>query len=192
MHEQSNIPALKSASTLQRVLLQAAVLKKLNGAHKEFKDQVALAFAPGEKVEITNAQSLKLGSASMSQPSKTAVCKDEAVMLAMADDRGMEIVDALPRNDSEKGQAAIDYLLEHAPHLLDSSVTSDDAKTLATEVFESWQVTGELPLGWEIKEASDPQFSVTPGRTKPAVAAIDHLVAQITNLMDTQAIEEGK
>lgn len=177
---------------LQRLIIEAAVLKRLYAAHAEFKEQVAANFTPGDKRAVKNPQGLALGSVSMSAPNKKATCEDRNILLAMADEQGREIIDGLPTPDSDKGQALIAYLAEHAPEFLDSTVTPDDYKAMSEEVLEQWQITGTLPAGWGISDASAPRFSVTPGRSKPAQAAITHLVREVETVLDMPALTTGE
>lgn len=186
---QTESPDLRGPEIMQRLLVEAAVLKRLHAAHKDLKDAVARQFTAGEKVTVKNAQGLALGSASMAAPNKKAVCDDQSILLAHADEKGMELVDTLPHPDTDKGQALIEFLLENAPDFLETSISTEDHKELAAGVLEQWQITGELPAGWEIRDASSPTFRLTPGRSKPAVAAVDHLVGQVDDLL---AITSGK
>ena len=77
MPTQNNTPDHVKANGLdlaQRVVLQSAVLGKLYEMHKEEKRELEKQLAPGDKRTVTNNQGVNLGTASMSQPSKKAVC----------------------------------------------------------------------------------------------------------------------
>ena len=182
----SNIPA-KDANTLLRLAVEAHVLDVLYGRHQELKERVAGEFTPGERHEVKNAQGLKLGSVGMSSPNKKAVPTDEHVILAQAQDKGMDLIDDLPRSGTEAYQQAVDVLYEHAPHLLTTTVAADDVKILAAEVLAQWQITGEVPAGWKITDASAPKFSLTKARTAQAKAAVAHLATQIEHTLSIEA-----
>lgn len=191
-HNQNTPTPPNTPDTLQRLIIEAAVLKHMYAAHAEFKAEVAKDFTPGDKRAVKNAQGLNFGSVSMTAPNKKAVCKDQNILLAMADEQGMEIIDALPATDTEAGQEAIAVLLEHAPHLLTSDVSKEDRKEIADTILEHWQVTGDIPTGWTIEEASTERLNVTPGRSKAAQAAIEHLVGEIDTILTPRAITTGK
>lgn len=192
-HNQHNTPTPSNTpDALQRLIIEAAVLKRLYAAHADYKQQVAKGFTPGDKRAVKNPQGLALGSVSMSAPNKKAVCKDQSIILAEAQERGMEIIDALPPTDSEAGQEAIAVLLEHAPHLLTSDVSKEDREEIADTILEHWQITGAIPTGWTIEDASAPRFSITPGRSKAAQSAIEHLVGEIDTILTPKAITTGK
>lgn len=178
-----------SRDPYERLLLQSAVLKQLNVIHGEFKNELAAELRPGDKHPVKNAQGLALGSVSMSAPGKKAVCTDKHVLLAEADERGMEIVDGLPDTTDPRHQEIIDLLFDLRPDLLESHVVKDDAEKLAAEVLQNWQITGELPTGWEIKEASEPRLTVSPGRSTAAKAAIAFLVEKAGSVLE---ITDGK
>lgn len=188
-HRNTNAPAgLKTAEAWQRVLLQSVVLKRLNAIHRDYKAAVVEGLQPGDKKAIKNEQGVTYGTISVTAPGKKAVCTDPAVLLALADERGEEIIDALPAPGSEKAQAAIDFLFEHAPHLLDSGVSPEVEKQLAEEVLETWQIDGTVPAGWEIRDASRPTTRITAGRSTAAKAIIDRM---LTSAADVLELEEG-
>lgn len=169
------------------IAVEDHVLGILYERHKERKDRLAKDFTPGEKHDIKNEQGLKLGAASMSAPNKKAVCKDAAILTAMADERGMELVDHLPKPGTEEVERAIEVLTEHAPELLRTDVSKQDSDEIAAQVLERWQVTGVVPMGWEIVDASTPRFSVTRARTAPAKAAMAHLAGQVDHILSIEA-----
>ncbi|APT87418.1 hypothetical protein [Corynebacterium flavescens] len=192
MHTQTNTPAPAPASErdpFEKVILQSAVLKKLNGIHKTFKEELAKQLTPGDKKTVKNAQGLEIGSFSVTAPGKKAVCTDPAVLLGMAEDAGAEIIDLLPHPSTEKAHELVTYLAENRPDLLDFSISNEDEAEISGKVLEHWQVTGELPAGWEIKESSSPSIRVTPGRSKVAKAAIEALVQSAGEVLE---ITDGK
>ena len=69
-------------------------------------------------------------------------------------------------------------------------MSREDEKELAEQVLSQWQITGQLPTGWEIVEASKPRFSVTPGRSKEAKAAIAYLTDQAGTILELEAGEK--
>ena len=193
MPTQNNTPDHVKANGLdlaQRVVLQSAVLGKLYEMHKEEKRELEKQLAPGDKRTVTNNQGVKLGTASMSQPSKKAVCTDHSVLLAMADDHGLEIIDALPTLEDPRYQEIVDLLFEVRPDLLDSSISRDDEKHLANHVLKEWQIKGDLAPGWEIKDSSAPRMSIRKGTDEVAKAAIEHMITSASNSL--AEITDGK
>jgi len=174
----------------QRVILQAAILGKLYEVHKAEKKQLEKELQPGDKRTVTNEQGVKLGTASMSQPNKKAVCSDRATLLAMADEDGAEIIDALPPESDPRHQEIIDLLFEIRPDLLDSSISRDDEKHLANHVLKEWQIKGDLAPGWEIKDSSAPRMTIRKGTDEVAKAAIEHMITSASNSLDE--ITDGK
>lgn len=194
MPAQNNTAEVQTSSSgltdWERLILQSAALKKLNAIHKEFREDMTKALTPGDKRAVKNAQGLELGSVTLTAPSKKAVCDDNAALLAMADEKGMEIVDSLPPAGDPRAQEIVNLLFEMGrTDLLDSFVPKEDADALAAEVLENWQITGELPLGWEIKDASQPSVRITPGRSKAAKAAIKIM---LDGAGDALALNPGK
>lgn len=191
-HDNTPTPAPETAERdpYEKVLLQAVVLRKLNGIHKEFKDSITRDMEPGDKRTVKNAQGLELGSVSKSAPGMKAVCTDSAVLLAMAEEQGREIVDGLPSPSDPRHEEIIRLLMELGrTDLLESAVVKEDADEIAAKVLEDWQITGDLPAGWEIREASTSRMSITPKRTKAARAAIDRLVQSTGAILE---ITDGK
>lgn len=185
---------LRSPEVIQRLVIESALLRRMNAIHKDLKSEVQSALSPGDSIKAKNMQALEIGSVSLSSPNNKAVCTDGAVLLAQAADKGLELVDRLPANDTPEAVAIIDYLLENAPHLLPApTVSPSDMNDLATEVLEQWQATGKKPAGWEIKPASEPRMTVTAGRSKVAKAAIDHLLGEVQEILPPmEAIEQKK
>lgn len=193
MPTQDNTPDHAKANGLnlaQRVVLQSAVLGKLYEMHKEEKRELEKRLAPGDKRTVTNNQGVKLGTASMSQPNKKAVCTDHSVLLAMADDHGLEIIDALPAPDDPRYQEIINLLFEIRPDLLDSSISREDEKHLADHVLKEWQIKGDLAPGWEIKDSSAPRMTIRKGTDEVAKSAIEHMITSASKSL--AEITDGK
>mgnify|MGYP007026314863 CR=1 FL=1 len=195
MHEHDNTPMSAHETTerdpYEKALLQAVVLKRLNGIHKEFKDSITRDMEPGDKRTVKNAQGLELGSVSKSAPGMKAVCTDSAVLLAMAEEQGREIVDGLPAPSDPRHEEIISLLMELGrTDLLESAVVKEDADTIAAKVLEDWQISGQLPTGWEIKEASSPRVAINSKRSNAARAAIDHLVKEAGTVLALEAGEK--
>lgn len=195
MHKHDNTPAPALETTerdpYEKVLLQAVVLRRLNGIHKEFKDSITRDMDPGDKRTVKNAQGLELGSVSKSAPGMKAVCTDSAVLLAMAEEQGREIVDGLPSPSDPRHEEIILLLMELGrTDLLESAVVKEDADEIAAKVLEDWQISGQLPTGWEIKEASSPRVAINSKRSNAARAAIDHLVKEAGTVLALEAGEK--
>lgn len=194
MQNNDNTPARMNGSVerdpYEKLLLQSVVLRRLNGIHKEFKDSIVKELQPGDSRKVKNAQGLELGTVSMSSSNVKAVCTDNAILLAMANEQGGEIVDGLPAPSDERHQQIIDLLFEIGrTDLLESSVVKEDADAISAKVLEEWQISGQLPTGWEIKEASSPRVTINSKRSNAARAAIDHLVKEAGAVLE---ITDGK
>lgn len=188
---------LRGQDTLRQLLMQDYALGQLYAIHKELKADVAAKFESGEKTEIVNDQGVKLGSVSMSQPNKKAVPDDDSVLLGYATAHGYELEDTLPAPGTKEYNAIIDlvYSAGREDELLGVGVSKDSADAAAKRVLEDWQITGELEPGWTIKDASQPKFTLTKGRTAQAKAALEHFTAPVRdalNIPTFKAIEEGK
>ncbi|MFS0079479.1 hypothetical protein ACL1FX_07595 [Corynebacterium striatum] len=195
MQNHDNTPAAPNGNVerdpYEKVLLQAVVLRRLNGIHKEFKDSITGDLNPGDKRTVKNAQGLELGSVSISAPGKKAVCTDNAVLLAMAEEQGREIVDGLPSPSDPRHEEIVGLLMELGrTDLLESAVVKEDADAIAAKVLEDWQISGQLPTGWEIKEASSPRVAINSKRSNAARAAIDHLVKEAGTVLALEAGEK--
>lgn len=193
MPTQNNTPDHVKANGLdlaQRVVLQSAVLGKLYEMHKEEKRELEKQLAPGDKRTVTNDQGVKLGTASMSQPNKKAVCTDPAVLLGMAEDYGLEITDSLPDKEDPRSQKIIDLLFEDHKELFDSDISKEDKKFLSGKILEEWQITGRLPVGWEIRDASTSRMSINKATDNVAKAAIEHMITRASNSL--AEITDGK
>ena len=122
------------------------MLRRLNGIHKEFKDSICGEMEPGDKRTVKKAQGLELGSESKSAPGMKAVCTDSAVILAMVEEQGREIVDGLPVPSDPRHEEIVRLLMEIGRRdLLESAVVKEDADAIAAKVLEGWQLTGDLP-----------------------------------------------
>lgn len=193
IHDNTPTPALETTERdpYEKVLLQAVVLRKLNGIHKEFKDSITRDMEPGDKRTVKNAQGLELGSVSKSAPGMKAVCTDSAVLLAMAEEQGREIVDGLPAPSDPRHEEIIRLLMGLGlTNLLEPAVVKEDADEIAAKVLEDWQISGHLPTGWEIKEASSPRVAINSKRSNAARAAIDHLVKEAGTVLALEAGEK--
>ena len=193
MPTQNNTPDHVKANGLdlaQRVVLQSAVLGKLYEKHKEEKRELEKQLAPGDKRTVTNDQGVKLGTPSMSQPNKKAVCTDPAVLLGMAEDYGLEITDSLPDKEDPRSQKIIDLLFEDHKELFDSDISKEDKKFLSGKILEEWQITGRLPVGWEIRDASTSRMSINKATDNVAKAAIEHMITRASNSL--AEITDGK
>ena len=176
---------------LNMVMREACVLDQLYSLHKDRKDALARLFRPGEKHDVTNAQGLRMGSMSLSQPNKKAVCTDESILVGTAEAKGMELIDHLPAEGTPEYVEAIEVLREHAEHLLPPpTISRDDAAELASEALEQWQITGRAPLGWEITDASKPRFTVSKPRDAAGRAAMRHLIGQVHNILEIEQPKE--
>ena len=187
-NDDANQTPTNELSIEYRLALQKHVLDRLFAEHKELLESYKKQFAPGDKKTAQNPQGVNLASFSMSAPKKVAVCTDPAILAAMAEEKNMELVDVLPR-DADRLQELLNHVYETRPDLLDVSISKDDEKELSEKVFKDWLVTGELPAGWEIKEASSPSFRVTKARSEQAKAVIDHLFGQAADILE---INPGK
>lgn len=177
---------LRDQDTLRQLLMQDYALGQLYGIHKDLKADIAAQFEAGEKVEITNAQGVKLGSVSMSQPNKKAVADDNSVLLGYATEHGYEVEDVLPAYGTREYNEIVDlvYAAGREEELLGVSVAPDVETAMGERVLKDWQITGELPTGWSIKDASQPRFTLSKGRTAQAKAALEHFTAPVREALN--------
>lgn len=201
MPHQDNTPAKPpvnldgEASTgdkLIRLITEAALLDELYKRHKEFKEELAGGFEPGDKRTIKNRQGLELGSASKTAPAPKAVPDDMSVILTQADAEGRELIDELPAPGTPEYDEVMDLVFNHAPHLLRTSIGKDDADAMAKDALEHWQITGEVKPGWKITEGSRATFRLNKGRSKAAKAAVAHLVTKIDGLLELPSGESNE
>lgn len=184
---------------LRRLLMQDYALGVLYGIHKDEKARTAAAFNPGEKAEITNKQGVKVGSVSMSQPKKRAVPDDDSVLLGYAVEHGHEVEDRLPAPGTPEYNRVIDliYTAGLQDELLTPGVSKETADDIRAEVLEAWEFStdGEVPTGWTIRDASEPRFTLTKGRSAAAKKALEAFTAPVRDALDMpefRQIEEGK
>lgn len=145
---------------------------------------------PGNKRTVKNVQGLELGSVSVSAPGMKAVCTDNAVLLAMAEEQGREIVNGLTAPSDPRHEESISLLMELGrTDLLESAVVKGDSDAIAKKFLEDWQITGDLLTGWEIREASTSRMSTTPKCSKAARVTINRLVQSAGAVLE---ITDGK
>lgn len=181
-----------------RLIKQKFVLDMLYAVHKDETAELAAQYEPGDKAEIKNDNGVKIGTVSMSTPNKKAVPDDDSVLLGYTVEHGYEVEDMLPANGTPEA-AELVKLVEAAGRedLLVPSVTAEVEKEVCQEVLKGWEFSGgeELPLGWEIQDASSPRFTVAKGRSAQAKAAFEREMEPIRAALAQSAfreIEEGK
>ncbi|MDK8241664.1 hypothetical protein [Corynebacterium coyleae] len=176
-----------------RLIKQKYVLDLLYAINKDETAALASQYEPGEKADIKNDNGVKIGTVSMSNPNKKAVPDDDSILLGYAVEHGYEVLEMLPANDT-KAASEIVKLVEEAGRedLLVPMVSKDDEDAIKAEVLKNWEFTGgsELPLGWEIKNASNPRFTVAKGRSAQAKAAFERETAPIREAMEHSAFRE--
>lgn len=181
-----------------RLIKQKYVLDMLYGIHKDEVNALANQYEAGDKADIKNENGVKIGTVSMSNPNKKAVPDDASVLLGYATGHGYEVEDMLPADGTPEAHEIIDLVYTAGREdLLTASVTAQVEKEICQEVLKNWEFTGgkELPLGWEIKDASNPRFTVTKGRSAQAKAAFEAEMEPIKDALAQSAfreIEEGK
>ena len=181
-----------------RLVKQKYVLDLLYGIHKDETAALAAEYEAGDKAEIKNDNGVKIGTVSMSNPNKKAVPDDESVLLGYAVEHGYEVEDMLPANDTPEAVEIVKLVAAAGREdLLVPSISKDDEDEIKAKVLEDWEFTGgaELPLGWEIKNASNPRFTVRKGASAKAKAAFERETAPIREALDNSAfrvLEEGK
>ena len=176
-----------------RLIKQKFVLNMLYAVHEDETAALAAEYEPGEKAEIKNDNGVKIGTVSMSNPSKKAVPDDDSVLLGYATGHGYEVEDGLPAEGSKAAQEIIDLVYAAGREdLLTASVTAEVEKAICQEVLKNWEFTGgkELPLGWEIKDASNPRFTVAKGRSAQAKAAFEREMEPIKDALAQTAFRE--
>lgn len=181
-----------------RLIKQKFVLDMLYAVHKDETAALAAEYEAGDKAEIKNDNGVKIGTVSMSNPNKKAVPDDDSVLLGYAAEHGYEVVSALPANGTLEADKIV-KLVEEAGRedLLIPTISEADEKAIREQVLKDWEFTGgkDLPLGWEIKDASTPRFTVAKGRGAKAKAAFEAEMKPIKDALAQSAfreIEEGK
>lgn len=181
-----------------RLIRQKFVLDMLYAIHKDETAALAAEYEAGDKAEIKNDMGVKIGTVSMSNPNKKAVPDDDSVLLGYAVEHGHEVEDMLPADGTPEAHEIIGLVYTAGREdLLTPSVTAEVEKEICQEVLKNWEFTGgkELPLGWEIKDASTPKFSVRKGASAQAKAAFEAEMEPIRAALAESAfreIEEGK
>lgn len=181
-----------------RLIRQKFVLDMLYAIHKDETAALANEYEAGDKAEIKNDMGVKIGTVSMSNPNKKAVPDDDSVLLGYAVEHGHEVEDVLPADGTPEAHEIIGLVYAAGREdLLTPSVTAEVEKEICQEVLKNWEFTGgkELPLGWEIKDASTPKFSVRKGASAQAKAAFEAEMEPIRAALAESAfreIEEGK
>lgn len=181
-----------------RLIRQKFVLDMLYAIHKDETAALAAEYEAGDKAEIKNDMGVKIGTVSMSNPNKKAVPDDDSVLLGYAVEHGHEVEDMLPADGTPEAHEIIGLVYAACrDDLLTPSVTAEVEKEICQEVLKNWEFTGgkELPLGWEIKDASTPKFSVRKGASAQAKAAFEAEMEPIRAALAESAfreIEEGK
>lgn len=181
-----------------RLIRQKFVLDMLYAIHKDETAALAKEYEAGDKAEIKNTNGVKIGTVSMSNPNKRAVPDDDSVLLGYAVEHGHEVEDMLPADGTPEAHEIIGLVYAAGREdLLTPSVTAEVEKEICQEVLTNWEFTGgkELPLGWEIQDASTPKFTVAKGRGGKAKAAFEAEMEPIRAALAESAfreIEEGK
>lgn len=167
---------------------QKQALDEAYKRHKELLAQVKESMQPGDKLAARSPEGIAIGDLQMTMPTSKAVCNDEAILAAMAEERGLEILDVLPRDD-ERLQELINYVFETRPDLLSVELSAEDKKSLSDEVLKKWVATGEVPTGWEIKESSAPQVRFGKAKTAEGKALIQRMLGELSPMLE---LESGK
>ena len=176
-----------------RLVKQKYVLDLLYAIHEDETAALAGKYEPGDKAEIKNDHGVKIGTVSMSNPNKKAVPDDDSVLLGYAVEHGYEVEDMLPDNDTPEAVEIVKLVAAAGREdLLVPSISKDDADEIKAKVLENWEYTGgkELPLGWEVKDASNPRFTVRKGSSAQAKAAFERETAPIREALENSAFRE--
>lgn len=176
-----------------RLIKQKYVLDMLYGIHKDEVSALANQYEAGDKADIKNENGVKIGTVSMSNPNKKAVEDDASILLGYATDHGYEIEDMLPENGTEAANEIIGLIYAAGREdLLTPAVTPEDAESIRAKVLEDWEFSGgkDLPLGWSIKDASTPRFTVAKGRSAQAKAAFEREMQPVREALANSAFRE--
>ena len=186
------IGQLTRQEQLLRVLKQKYMLNLLYAINKDDVAAIAAGYEPGDKTDVKNEQGLKLGSVSMSNPSKKAVPDDDSVLLGYAVEHGHEVEDFLPEPGTPEYNAVIElvYSAGREEELLRPGVEKTVREEITAEVLENWEFTGNVPTGWSIKDASNPRFTVSLGRTAKSKLAMEHAMKPILDALPQTAFKE--
>ena len=176
-----------------RLIKQKYVLDMLYGIHKDEVNALANQYEAGDKADIKNENGVKIGTVSMSNPNKKAVEDDASILLGYATDHGYEIEDMLPENGTKAANEIIGLIYAAGREdLLTPAVTPEDTEAIRAKVLEDWAFSGgkDLPLGWSIKDASTPRFTVAKGRSAQAKAAFEREMQPVREALANSAFRE--
>lgn len=188
---------LRDQDTLRQLLMQDYALGQLYGIHKDLKADIAAQFDPGESVKIKNPQGFDLGSVNMSSPSKKAVPDDDSILLGYAVEHGYDVEDVLPARGTEEYNQVIDliYAAGREDELLRPAVTKEHEKEIVEKITADYGINEDsLPIGWTVKDASQPRFSLRKGTSPQAKAALEHFTAPVREALEIpefKQIEKG-
>lgn len=161
----------RSRENLERVLLQAAVIKELQNVANDDKARVHHLLEDGETIKVANARGGDLGSIYRTRGKQQAVITDMAVVLAQAVDSGAELEDRLPNEGSPQYWEAVEVLQEHAPHLVRVVILEHEQERMAEEVLKEYHASGDVPEGWRISEGKAGYTAVRTSKLGKEVAA---------------------
>ncbi|WP_293955051.1 hypothetical protein [uncultured Corynebacterium sp.] len=153
---------LLSRENLEVAMLQDAVVKELTKIAKDSKSDIHSVLADGEKQLVRNERGVELGSIYRTSPKPTARVVDLAAVAAQADEAGEELEYRLPAPGTAEYQQAVELVLVHNEDLLVLDLTPEAVKNLSEKVLAEWQVTGKVPVGWEIVEGKSGYTAIRP------------------------------
>lgn len=178
---------LLSREHLEKVSMEVAVSKALYAVAKDHQNEVDALLENGQSIKVLNSRGVHIATVGKSNPQPKFVVADMAVVLPGAVDAGCEVVDLLPDDESSEAYAAaVEVLAEHAPHLLRPVLPEHEEERLRDDVRTRWEVTGELPAGWEIQEARSGSTSVRVSKVGKEMVA--HLLEGTKSVLE---ITEG-
>lgn len=170
--------------SIERVLLQQAVMRELKKFADDEKQAVHDVLGPGESVRVFNERGGHLGTITRNAPKQRAVIVDPSVVLAEAQASGAELEDRLPEYGSPQYWEAVDVLLAHAPHLVQVNLLEQEEERLAEEVLAEYHRSGAVAEGWRISDGSGGYTSVRTSTLGKEVAG--RMVSQARGVLELE------
>ena len=176
---------LLSRENLEIAMLQDAVVKELTKIAKDSKNDIHSVLADGEKQLVRNERGVELGSIYRTSPQPPARVVDLAAVAAQADEAGEELEYKLPAPGTAEYQQVVELVLVHNEDLLVLDLTPEAVKNLSEKVLAEWQVTGKVPVGWEIVEGKSGYTAIRPNAVGKEIvqrlmAGQQDLLAEVT------------
>jgi len=179
---------LLDRENLETVLLQQAVVKELKKIADDGKQALHAVLADGEKRVVLNERGAELGSIYRTSSKPAAKIVDINVVAAQADEQGEEIIYRLPALGTPEYERVVDLVLSHDPDLAVVEIAPDGVKAMSEKVLADWEVTGNVPDGWEIVDGKAGYTATRLSAVGKRVVA--HLMEGNAKLLEEATLKE--